>query len=511
MMSQLPVRCSGRRWPVCGEGHSLFLMLAALAVLAGCEKTVYEITMETEGKALNRQLTVWRESQDKNGPRLSELSPDLVQHLTSVYPAAQPLGEAKKRTFVGRFVGRTPDDVGGAGSYTQWETSLGSVSAYVERFRGDDNLSDDVQQRKEAIDQLVGWLSAWLESELGGEPDFPKLKDFVHGQLVRDLWNISLHLWAYHVAADRPEDPNAEMAVRIAQYLMERDYFTPDDMPRIVRAFDRAGRDDPDELSAMLQRLVAKKMGLTAEASSSTVPRFFADVTRVEASLDRYLRTTDEYQQLYRDWEQQRQTDQSTLEPGSASPPSGTDVLTKPAIAAFLSNMDFMRAQDSLRVSIATRVSPFLSNGTWDAKTSAIRWSRSVAAADGSGSEPPSVLFALWSIPNEQSQTRHFGRVALQGEALAEYCFWYRCLDEGEAQHWDRFVAGLQKLAPDPQKVIQQLAGFRFPDDREGEPSRATSVTNHIITGLGGRPTAPDMPMTESDTTPPAPAPHEGK
>ena len=51
------------------------------------------------------------------------------------------MGEtARKHRFTGKFAGRTPDDVGGAGSYTHWETAFGSASAYVERFRGSDDL-----------------------------------------------------------------------------------------------------------------------------------------------------------------------------------------------------------------------------------------------------------------------------------------------------------------------------------------------------------------------------------
>jgi hypothetical protein len=42
---------------------------------------------------------------------------------------------------------------------------------------------------------------------------------------------------------------------RALQYLVERGYFTPDDLPAIRRAIDDAGRDDYQRLTALARRV----------------------------------------------------------------------------------------------------------------------------------------------------------------------------------------------------------------------------------------------------------------
>lgn len=202
--------------------------------IVGCDANHYQIEVKPTGETVQRTLTSWRERTVNEQATVVAFPEGELAKLATAYDAPVPSHLARRHKFVGVFAGEMPNDVGGSGSYTHWNTPLGSMSAYVERFRGNDDLLADVESRQIAADRFADLLIGWLTSELQGETGFAELSEFLEIHFRRDLKNLSLYVWAYGTVSDQ-DDAQSEIFVRAGQYLVERSYFTPDQLPALTR------------------------------------------------------------------------------------------------------------------------------------------------------------------------------------------------------------------------------------------------------------------------------------
>ena len=133
--------------------------------IGGCTRNEYELTLSPAGNSLERALKVKHvTSQGSYDPAAFD---EEMRQIAEGYHADAP-DSATAHVFRGSFAGRMPKDVGGYGTFTRWDTSLGSAAAYVERFRGDDDVAGELDRRRAASDRLVDLLVAWLEREIFG-------------------------------------------------------------------------------------------------------------------------------------------------------------------------------------------------------------------------------------------------------------------------------------------------------------------------------------------------------
>ena len=254
--------------------------------LGGCIQNEYDIELVPAGKSVERKLTVRR-----LGGNADVFSPDEAQRLAKEYDVAPP-APAREHVFRGSFSGLMPVDVGSYGTFTRWETPLGSVHVYVERFRGNDDAFGLWQRRQRAADRLVELLADWLERELKGDLQRPALRQFLEEDFRRDLYNISLYLWTLGLMDQTDDVPGSLM--RALQYLAERGYFSPDELPEIRRAFDDAGRDDYQRLIALARRMIVARLPGDPQPALEN----FTTPERLVRSLRAFLETTDEYRKL---------------------------------------------------------------------------------------------------------------------------------------------------------------------------------------------------------------------
>ena len=438
------------RWP-----SSLSLLGAAGCVVlafAGCQQTNYEIEMRAEQGKLHRQVRVWRASGGKSVDDDSEfaaLPQEVLDRIASSYDQDSPPSRPQKYTFRGEFDGATPNDVGGHGWHKHWKSTLGSTSVYVERFRGNDDLLDDLQRRHRAADRLVDLAIAWAAAELEAADGYDRLRRFLDDELRHDLKNLSLYWWRY-VAEDAGDAHNEQALVRIGQYLVEREYIAPRQLPEVVRAFDEANRGDPRPMLKLVQHMIAVKMETAGAAPLPDVLEIVAQPDRLAASLDRYLRSTEEFQRRQREWEQAKTADPD-LDPPQPSAVAG-DLL----LAAF--PISIFSERDRLKVMLAVATRPYLTNGDWDARRRRISWENAISVGESNVNAEPKLLFAAWSRPDTMTQESHFGRELLKDKSLAEYCLWYNGLSQSEAQQWDAFLSTLRPSSD----LAEKLKAFRF-------------------------------------------------
>jgi len=416
------------------------------ATLAGCVQNEYDIELTPAGKFLERNVTIRR-----HGP---EGSADELQRLGKEYNVPPP-APAKMHAFQGRFAGRTPDDVGGFGTFTRWDTALGSVVVYVERFRGNIDAAGELKRRQAAADRTVELLLGWLERELKKEPQWPALQKFLDEEFRRDLFNLSITAWTLGLT-DR-SDEIAEPIVRAAQYLVERGYMTPDEIPAIRRAFDDTKREDYERLLTWLRKLIVARMG--DERAPPLTFQFLASPERLMGSLRAFLETTEEYSRLEQAWQVKLNTDPAALRPDAIN------------VAGELLGRLFAGAiqlgGDQLSLALKTGRPPILTNGRWSSESGKVQWPEKRLLP---GEElPPILTYAAWDEPNETLQKTHFGKIVLQGKALVDYCTWYHGLTDAEQQEWDLF---LDKLRPGP-TLAMELDDFRFNNEPvEGDKNR---------------------------------------
>lgn len=439
--------------------------LILLAVLAtGCTRNYYEIQLIPRGDALERELTFYRANgTDTNGvPVYQKFSEDQFAAITKLYPPDSRQVDGQRHVVRGQFGGTMPPDIGGAGNWTNYTTSLGTAAIYVERFRGDDDFATTTERRLAAAEQMTDLLIGWSRTELGQEPRYEILHRFLDTDFRRDLKNLILYNWVREISAKSDPKRNEEIVIRFAQYLMERGYFKLSELPDFFAALIK---NDDRAITRLIQRLVATKMGFSESDPLPECLVFLSDPAAVSASWEKYLLTTEAYQVHVQKWEQERK-----LNP-DLEKPKPTDVTQELFLAALDSQL--YGTSDQLKVKLALSAAPIRTNGKWDAAASQVVWE-----FDLDGAEKPTGLpafcYASWSTANETFQQEHLGKVLLEGEPLLQYCLGLASLNAKHTGEWEAFLAGLKPDAT----IVAALDTFRFSDEPAATKSKPDDKTH---------------------------------
>jgi hypothetical protein len=329
----------------------------------------------------------------------------------------------------------------------------------VERFRGNDDLAGMTERHFKSADQLTDLLVGWSRMELGRQPGYDKLHQFLDVDFRRDLKNFSAYWWEGLVVSGYKTNANEEFAVRFGQYLLERGYFKAGEIPVLFSDF--SGNDE-QALLLKIQRLVARKMGVPDTSPVPASLAFLASGSEMKTSFDKYLAGTELYRAKLKQWKQDRK-----LKPDAKKPEPG-EVLSD--AAENLVEFDLFGRPDHLTVRLSLPSSPVHSNGRWDPALKQVVWESDIDEHKTNSFHFPFFCYASWAQADQSYQESHFGKVALTGDALTQYCLWRCSLDRQKGGEWDDFVAGLQP----GDALTEKIDAFRFP----GEPAQAG--TNQI-------------------------------
>lgn len=463
-------------------------IIVALLGFAGCSRNVYEIELRPKDDAIERDLAAWREGSGQSSSsrpgeepkeHVGELPETELKRIAAAYGEAPPPVAAKKHHFHGAFRGALPNDVGGAGSYTRWQSPLGDLYVYAERVRGNDDLAADLDARRAAVDRVVDILIGWLDGELKDDPIAPKLHALLDGPVRGDATNLALDYWSITAALrSRSLDDQGvwdDLLFRSAQYLVERRYFTPQELPLLIGAIDNG--DNPAMRKRMLEFLRAaatRKLGLDDERALDGLIALLGDAERVERSLNEFVTTTPEYGRLVL-------LRKLKAEPGETPRSVGAkDVFGE--LFKSISEIDIGTPPDALRAKLHVPTAPAVTNGEYDAEAHVIAWEHSIDAADAELPGMPYMMYAAWATPNEAAQSRYFGKVILQGEPLAQYVLWYRGLTADEQTAWLGLLESLPGK-PDPKGVIK---AYRFPAGASGKSGNAANRGRRLLLAAFG-------------------------
>lgn len=399
------------------------LSVVACLLMVGCvPPTVYRVTMSPDGEGVRRALMV------ENGE-------DLEAKLRGMY-AQVDRGQGDALRYSGVF-DELPGDVGGSGSWLKVSSPMGSIYAYAERFRGNDDLVGQVETRLLATDRVADLLIAWFESELSDEPTWATLRGFMDTQMRRDMKNLSLYVLEMERRGEHAEDWGPAYVARVGQYLMDRDYLTEDDLVVLMHFF---GPGDSEKASeGLLRRMVAARMGLDVRGPTPASLDFLgmADGALTE-SWERFL-ASDASAAIVAGWGLDK-ADRASFgfEEGDVE---GAVTLTMLSAAGI--EFELFSAPDEVHVELACRSEPLATNGQWDGEAGHVAWSGEMRERFGL----PLFYYAAWAEADEAFQEAHFGDVVIQGEELAEMVAWYTGLSEALQTQWDGFVSSLDPAA----------------------------------------------------------------
>jgi hypothetical protein len=463
----------------------LFFALAVLTVLVtGCPHDEYTVDLQPRGNSIVRTLTFFcADGTDSNGaPNYAQFNTNALKAITALYPAGAVTESSNHWNWTARgtFAGRLPSDIGGAGSYSNFTTSLGSASLYAERFRGNDDIATSTEARLRAANAMTDHILAWSKAELGNQSHYDDLRRFLDTDFRRDMKNLALYWWLGNIADDERPDGNMEYIARVGQYLVEHHYLQLRDLPVLERGFEE---NDSDRVCRLIQRLVARKLGIPDSSPLPVALKFLDNSDAMQASWEKYLSTTPEYRHLLFEWHKQRAF-ATWLNPGYVAHntaaifnhsltnapgpprPEPTEVLKK--TGDDLTQFDYLSEADVVTVNLALPFPPLHTNGKWDGADGKVKWRRGIEQAKEL-SPLPAFFFATWSEPDESFQTAHFGKVRFSGDNLFRYCLWRAGLNPRQAAECDAFLAGLQPGT----NLTAKINGFYFSDEAPQAPTNA--------------------------------------
>jgi hypothetical protein len=446
--------------------------------LSGCilEGEKYQIVMKPQKERLHRKITFPVKSSS-------------AERIGRIYQACPPLPLWGKVTLSQTFIGSIPNDIGGFGTYTFFETSMGDFYAYSERIGGSDEIVQNLTRLHQAQDKCVDFLIGWFKAELEKEPGFEKLRKFLNENLRQDIKNLTMYAWLR--SFNSKDEHNPEMVARAAQYLVEHGYFQTKELPALYHAGMGLGEnEDYGKILLVVRKFVAEKMGYLDTQKMPPCLEFLSNPDRLMASLSKYAVTTEEYKKQLKEWQKEKKDNSDDQKP---------DPLRMVAeLALDASGFDLHLFSDTLDINFACPTQPYATNGKWDKHTLAISWSVSLAEEKYG---LPEFCYAAWSVPNEKFQKDHFGQVIFRDETLAEYCLWRNGLNKNQAREWDNFLLSLRPGKNLPEK----LNAFHFSDEPKPNPGSpkpagpAATWINHFLAAL--QPTTTQSSQPEKNDT----------
>jgi len=402
----------------------LIFVFLFLAVLAGCDKEEYNIEINPQKNGVERKI-----SYSGNIPN------QVKERIFSIYKK-----EIEPNTFCAVFEANMPNDVGGKSYYTTFSSDMGDITCYSERIRGDDNIYRYSQNLQRHINRVIDFLIEWFEFELKNEPNFIQLKTFLDTNLREDTQNLMLYLWLGRIVEDYNRDANREFMGRIFQYLQERDYFTAKELAEknsmLNESFD------------FLYKLAVKNMGYSpGDANKSLL--FLKDSELRDQSFVNFQNTKALINKS------------SEKENFSCSEPNDQEIYEIISYGFFgfglnLDVLDFGDFSPKFTVKFFCKNQPFETNGRWDQDRKYVIWSNESLQNDNL----PFFVYACYSVPDIDFQEKHFGNIVLKGQALSEYYFWRKNLEENKLKEWDTFVSGLSPS----ENIEKEISSFRFSD-----------------------------------------------
>lgn len=398
--------------------------------------------MTPAGNQINRVISVTPVVQASQDGGQTSADDDLIRKFRKLGYGDRIEFREGKHTFSGEFSGKLPADTDGAGWYTHLESPLGSLSVYQERLLGRDDALGILKQFNAQIDELLDLTTGWIDYEFEDSPLRDHLHSFVDQDLTADAKNLGLTMLRYSGRIpNNDEEGNRtawDVAGRSIQYLMERQYVDPVQLPIYSRAFIES---DASDICQLVFNALERKLALSPEEAEQL--GVISDPKLLEASIRSFLRTTQQFAVITEEWQKKN--------PEDFNGPNPMSVISDPLFKIlFFSHQD---QSTKFEVRLRTESEPFASNGSWNSSKKFTTWERTTSQRGDAA-----VIHASWSEPNENQQKQALGEVCLRDQPLAKYVVWWNGLTDTEQHEWN----SLLQVQTATKNLLDRLDGFEF-------------------------------------------------
>jgi len=438
-----------------------FLVVPVL-LLSSCKSTHYDLELHPQEDKMQRQLAIWVDSGKEK--KFGEVDKETVARIAAQYQAVLPEDLKARLQFSATFGPNMPQDIGGIGWYNYWPSSMGALYSYAEQFGGNEHLADSLDRDMVVIDRLLKALTLWLEAEFEDASDLEQMTAALNGEFRSDFRNLFLLSWLDEVSPGGAfKEP--ELVVRIAQYLSNRGYFEPTDIPQFMRAAYELDDDSDEEMVSLITRGLAARMGVPdGDPLPPSLAALGEDWEAYGDSFEMFVKGSEQILALAHEWAAEDGGSVGLDKEGKISPDSIFDT--------FLEMNIFSAGSSSpLQVALHLPREPIETNGDWDEDTGVVTWSDRIDLAENP-IELPASSFAFWVEPAAEFQEQLFGSIVIDGEELVEYALWSNSLSPKQRTEWELLLKNLDEKSD----AIDELQIFRFSD----QPQSSTAVYSGV-------------------------------
>ena len=450
-----------------------WVLCAVLAAATGCDHDLYTIRMTPRDGGMDRSLEVTHVTgPQKKDAALVPLSQEEVQRLSNLYSTTK--SGRSSVTFSGMFGERLPGDLGDRrGWYTEFAAPMGSLRVYTESIRGDDDLAGGIEKNFKGIDRSVDLQIGFAKAQFGKDPAYGRLEQFLDREFRKDLKNLLMQAWLASAQDNHIEDgqnrrpaPEIETAARAAQYLMDRGYFKPKDVPPFVKGLTGTDDEKNAAFKVFWRAFVLNKLALPDSPIRKWLLAMPDHSEQVQKTFEEYVSKLPEYRQA---------VERAKKEKKAATGPTPQEWLSSdfgdlPADFFHCLIPVFLGKDDAIEIELACDSPPLATNGHWDAAGKKVTWT----LREDKKPTVPLQPFAIWAQADEKFQKRHFGKMVLEEQGLAMFCFWREGLWPLQRKEMDEF---LSKQVPGKEQ-IDQLRNFRFSEAALAPVPPATQPTS---------------------------------
>lgn len=383
----------------------------------------------------------------------NRLDPEESTRIESLYGTGSVRSDGGETAFTASFGETLPSEVGNRSGLSEIRTSLGSAKFYWESFDPQADHWRDLEHRMASGELWVRIFGRWAEMQIEDDSrreEFNAVLEREYLPLARDtmlMWSAMQAASQAQRVAARVRDANDRGAISdderfrrsvflpLLLLLAERGFFSPEEAQWLILLSTRGNPSEAERrwsfaevIAPALQRQFRR---FDPDAAAPTFPSLLASGVSFyffasnSSRLDDLMLASPVIPEA--DKERLRRGDR-----GIALPP------------VFGVRMGSRAKPTETEVVLATGTEPYLTNGAWDAATKSVVFKGRMVDGRERLTLYPSTFQAAWSIPDEAFQSKCFGEVLLEGEALAAYCGWHQALPEKPRVRWD---AALDTLA----------------------------------------------------------------
>ena len=418
------------------------LMLVAILLLAGCQNRKVKVEITADGERASRSFAT------NASDRAS------LESATLAYGSEGEADAELGRKFTGTFAeSELPSEIGNHGAIGRLDSSLGSSRLYYEQFA---DRRSEWSAMRDRVESGILWMKLfgrYIEiTKLKEEPAKSKFSRWWNTEvipLVSDLYLMYSGMQAT-IQAQRigvmprtsedfsPRTPDEDFSLSVMEpaliLLAERGWITADELAagQMLAINGNVSKRERDWIGRVVATPAVKRIAAQFDPDGKGMA--LSEFPTLGIAFLLWTTLSREYRDIVLDSPAISDDTKAAIRKGvwnfKLPPPFGIRMMETPKVT-------------DAEVLLHTGAAPFLTNGRWNAEAKQVEFKGGFYESKYRYTTYNPPYYAAWALPS-QRQESVFGRVVLEGQALAEYCAWENALEDDLKARW---IIALEELA----------------------------------------------------------------